>query len=79
MKGLLRLGFAGALALTGSTLLSATPTCQVSAIVAADTGNIIGYVVRVGGSSMIVQNANSIATACQKLAQKQPKEDKYEV
>lgn len=79
MKGLFRLGFAGALVLTGSTLLSATPKCQVSVIVAKDTGNIIGYVVSVGNSNIIVQNANNIARACQDLIKNLPKEDKYEV
>ncbi len=80
MKVLFRLGFAIVLALSGSALRSAAPACRVSPIVAKDTGNIVGYLVSVGNSSMIVQNANNIAAACQALrSQNNPNEDKYEV
>lgn len=81
MKNLLRLGYGAVLVLMGPTLFSAQPRCRVAAIVAKDTGNVIGYVVSLEGSSIVVQNANNIGVACQQLinSKKQPKNDAYEV
>lgn len=41
--------------------------CRVAPIVAADTGNIIGYVCKGDKGTIIVQNAGSVGAACQRL------------
>ena len=52
-----------------SAAATAAP-CRYTAIVAKDTGNLVGYFVQGDTGTAIVQNAGSIAAACRALMAK---------
>lgn len=54
----------------GNSLFAAP--CKVVPIRAADTGNVIGYIVSGDKGSVVVQNQNSVVAACKSVTTDKP-------